>query len=160
MNLSKTSRHRDTEISRRMRAVRRQGTEPERRLQFLLRRERLYFRTHVKVIKCHPDIVFSRLRVAVFVDGDFWHGRVLVESGPSALANSFRGKSQRFWIDKIQRNVARDRQQIFLLRRHGWAVLRFWGKDVLRDPEYCATQIVRRLQARRVQFLKCEPDAV
>src|SRR5580700_11461182 len=107
------------EVPRRMRAVPRRDTVAEKRLQGALGEKHLRFKTHVQILGCTPDIVLPSLRIAVFVDGDFWHGRLLVESGVRALRNSFQKKTQSFWVAKIKRNATRDRHQTFRLRRHG-----------------------------------------
>lgn len=133
-----------------MRSVRRRGTEAELRLEAALREGCLCFRTHVELLGCTPDIVFSADRLVVFVDGDFWHGRLMLERGPIAFRRSFRGRSRTFWIAKITRNIDRDARQVRRLRRHGWSVMRLWEKDVLKDPSACAAAVARRLQLRRL----------
>lgn len=133
-----------------MRAVRRVGTEAERRLESALRRWDFRFRRHALTIGCRPDIVFPAERFAVFVDGDFWHGRLAVEHGPKALQFSFSGPSRAFWVAKIERNIARDLRQSRKLRRHGWSVLRLWEKDILKNPIGAALIVARRIQRRRI----------
>lgn len=135
-----------------MRLVKRRHTTVERRLKSALRNSRLKFSSHRLVYGCTPDIVFSFERLAVFVDGDFWHGRLLVEKGERALEQSFGSKVRKFWVAKIARNVVRDRRQVGILRRNGWSVLRLWEKDVLRDPLASAAVIGRRLRRRRAQL--------
>jgi DNA mismatch endonuclease (patch repair protein) len=141
------------EVSDRMRAVRRAGTEAESRLAKALRGLNLVFTANAKAVGCKPDIVFKRLRLAVFVDGDFWHGRLLVERGVVALRRSFRPSARQFWVPKIKRNVCRDERQCRLLRRHGWSVLRLWESDVLKNPSQSAELVCKRLR-RRPQSLK------
>jgi DNA mismatch endonuclease (patch repair protein) len=138
------------DVSRRMRAVRRRDTAAEKELQRALSENRLRFTTHPKVLGCCPDIVLLPSRIAVFVDGDFWHGRLFVEGGAGELKNSFRKKAQPFWIPKITRNAARDRNQTHRLRRHGWCVLRFWEQDILSDAR-AAALVVGKTVLRRMQ---------
>jgi DNA mismatch endonuclease (patch repair protein) len=114
-----------------------------------LRGERLRFRIQRAIMNCRPDIVFSKERLVVFVDGDFWHGRLMVECGITALQTSFREECRSFWVAKIVRNVTRDGKQARLLRRHGWSVVRLWESDVLQNPNAAVTLIRRRLQRRR-----------
>jgi DNA mismatch endonuclease, patch repair protein len=90
--------------------------------------------------------------VAVFVDGDFWHGRVLVEKGRNKLIKSFKLKVRDFWAGKIIRNVERDRTQLRNLRRNGWSVLRLWEKDILGDTSIAAASIRQRLMQRRAKL--------
>jgi len=137
------------DVSRRMRAVLRQNNAAETELQNALRREHVRFKTHVQILGCRPDIVLSSSRIAVFVDGDFWHGRLLVERGIGALRRSFRKKSRAFWIAKIARNAGRDRTQTCRLRRHGWCVIRVWEREILKDPLTAALIVVKRAVERR-----------
>jgi DNA mismatch endonuclease, patch repair protein len=138
------------DVSRRMRAVRQRDTPGEVQLAAALRDLHLTFRMHIELIASTPDIVFMAKRLVVFVDGDFWHGRLALERGRAALENSFRGKSRAFWIAKINRNVERDLRQVRILRRHGWAVLRLWATDVLKNPSGAAAIVCRRLRGRRL----------
>src|SRR5205814_1946993 len=70
---------------------------------------------------CRPDFVMTRARVAVFVEGAFWHGWRFP---------TWSGKLQPFWRDKIAGNRARDRRNHRTLRRRGWTVLRIWDHQV------------------------------
>lgn len=145
------------DITARMRAVRRRNTKAELELAAALGSRRMRFMTHVPLFGCTPDIVFSRAKVLVFVDGDFWHGRILLEKGMQGLKRTFRNDARAFWVLKIARNVDRDARQSRLLRRHGWAVLRLWEKDVLRDVNGAAAIVSQRVLARRAK-LKPQED--
>ena len=135
-----------------MRLVRRRHTSAERRLASALRKSGLVFKTHKLVFGCTPDILFVKTRVAVFVDGDFWHGRLLIDRGHRALARSFRVEVREFWVAKIERNARRDARQARQLRRNGWAVVRLWEKDVLRDVGGAVLAISRRVHTRRIKL--------
>lgn len=87
-----------------------------------------------------PDFVFRRERVAVFVDGCFWHGCPLHGSRPESNAD--------FWEKKLAGNVIRDRAVSLKLRRMGWHVLRLWEHEA-RDPARCAYRILRVLRAQQ-----------
>lgn len=89
-------------------------------------------------------MIFLRAKVVVFCDGDFWHGRDL----DRRLARLAEGHNPGYWVAKIQGNVARDRKQDELLRRDGWLVLRFWEKDILRDPQPIADAIEKAVRER------------
>jgi G:T-mismatch repair DNA endonuclease (very short patch repair protein) len=67
----------------------------------------------------------------VFVDGDFWHGRLLVEGGARALEASLRTERRSWWVSKLTANVARDRRADSALVAMGWRVIRLWERDVL-----------------------------
>lgn len=84
-----------------------------------------------------PDIVFRRAKVAVFCDGDFWHGRNWRKRKMCLL----KGTNAAYWVPKIQANIERDRRQTAKLRKMGWRVLRFWETDILRDPDRLAEEV-------------------
>jgi DNA mismatch endonuclease (patch repair protein) len=90
-------------------------------------------------------VVFIKQRVAVFCDGDFWHGRDL----ESRLAKLARGHNAAYWIAKIQRNVERDRKTTSALDAAGWIVLRFWETEVLRETRAVVDRIMQALHEGR-----------
>lgn len=99
----------------------RHESEIERELRSELFRRGIRFRKHVRVVatsRCKPDIVFPRARVAVFVDGCFWHR--CPEHATFPRANSA------WWREKLDANVARDRQYDEALAADGWVVIRLW----------------------------------
>ncbi|MFI4991370.1 MAG: very short patch repair endonuclease [Solirubrobacterales bacterium] len=107
-----------------------QGNRSDSRLEQALRselhRRGLRFRKHLAVlpgVRCRPDIVFTRDRVAVFVDGCFWHSCPL--HGTSAKANG------EWWAAKLRGNVERDRRNDEALQASGWRVVRLWGHEPL-----------------------------
>lgn len=113
----------------------------ERVLRSELHRRGLRFRKHVAPvpgIRCRPDVVFTPSRVAVFVDGCFWH-RCPEHFRPP------RGNAE-WWMTKLERNVERDRQHDEVLRRHGWAVVRIWEHEDVREA---ARRIERLVRTRR-----------
>ncbi len=85
-----------------------------------------------------PDIVFCRQRVAVFCDGDFWHGKGW-EGRRRRLA---QGTNGRYWTAKIERNRERDNENTMRLEAAGWKVLRFWESEIHRDVERVASEIL------------------
>lgn len=94
------------------------------------------YRTHVPAVAGRPDICWQGRRIAVFVDGAFWHGH------PSAFR---AGKSGGYWDVKIARNIARDRATDERLRSEGWTVLRFWDFEVRKDIDRCIRDILAAL---------------
>jgi DNA mismatch endonuclease, patch repair protein len=87
-----------------------------------------------------PDFVFRRERVAVFVDGCFWHACPRHGSLPKSNAD--------FWHKKLAANVARDDAVSRELRQLGWFVIRLWEHEV-REPAQCACRVMRALKAHR-----------
>lgn len=129
------------EISRNMSAIRSRDNRTELALRKLLHRKGLRYRLHVNGMPGRPDIVFPRSRVAVFVDGDYWHGRLFHDGGKQALLRYFRRYNRQYWIPKIMATVERDRRATELLEGSGWEVLRFWEGDVRLQLEAVANTI-------------------
>jgi DNA mismatch endonuclease (patch repair protein) len=101
------------------------------------------FSKHEKGLPGSPDIVFNEHKVAVFLDGDFWHGR-----GFSGWSN----KLNEFWRNKIINNIRRDRRNDRHLRKMGWSVIHIWGSDVKKSPDKAITRIIRLLNRRSNKF--------
>jgi DNA mismatch endonuclease, patch repair protein len=119
--------------SRVMRQVKSQDTMPEVLLRKALRAQGIVgYRLHRKDIAGNPDLVFTRWRVAVFVDGGWWHGH------PNKW---WKGRSGDYWDAKIQRNIDRDRRIDATLAEQGWAVVRLWDFEVAKTPEAAVEKI-------------------
>jgi DNA mismatch endonuclease (patch repair protein) len=97
----------------------------------------LRYRLYQSDLPGNPDVVLRRHRLAVFVDGDFWHGRDW-ERRRERLRS---GSNADYWIAKIAYNRDRDRRNDALLRELGWRVLRLWETDVLSDPKAAASRV-------------------
>jgi DNA mismatch endonuclease (patch repair protein) len=123
-----------------MAAIRSRNTKPEIALRRALRdRGLLGYRCHDRRLPGKPDVAFTRWRLAVFIDGAFWHGH----------PDHFRfGTLGDYWDEKLRRTQERDRQQEAALRDAGFDILRFWDFDVRADPDACAEQVGQRLQER------------
>jgi DNA mismatch endonuclease (patch repair protein) len=131
--------------SRAKRATRKRNTRPELILRRALWAVGVRYRTHLAGLPGSPDIVIRQVRVVVFCDGDFWHGR----DWPTLRAKLLRRHNSDYWIAKIARNRERDREQTEHLAREGWLVLRLWESDILRDPAAAAATIKTAVEARR-----------
>lgn len=126
--------------SRFMSGIRGRDTAPERRLRSALwRRGVRGWRCHWRTPRGWIDIAFTRWRLAVFVDGAFWHGH------PSKWQP---GRWQGYWDTKIKRNQARDAEQDEALRRAGWYVIRIWDFEVETDPDAAAARVEEALEER------------
>lgn len=88
----------------------------------------------------NPDFVFTLERIAVFVDGAFWHGAPNFKRFPKSRVE--------YWRPKIEGNRKRDKIVTFTLRRHGWAVLRFWDYDLRDHAENVIERIKKKIQQR------------
>ncbi|MBC8030709.1 MAG: very short patch repair endonuclease [Pyrinomonadaceae bacterium] len=114
--------------------------------EVMLRRELwhlgLRYRKTVRTLPGKPDIVFSRRRLAIFCDGDFWHGREWRKLRLKLKA----GSNSSYWLKKIQSNIQRDRHNQTLLQCAGWTVIRLWESDIKRDPKKEAALIKREIE--------------
>jgi DNA mismatch endonuclease (patch repair protein) len=97
----------------------------------------LRYRVDVATLPGRPDIVFPRQRLALFCDGDFWHGRDL----DKRLRRLGAGHNAPYWTAKIRTNVARDRQVDSMLAALGWRVLRLWESDIKKDLGSVAARV-------------------
>ena len=134
-----------------MRAVRSRGGKAEVELRHALWSMGLRYRLHAQDLIGKPDMVFRRERVAIFVDGDFWHGRGLVQDGPEAFAATLRTERREWWLRKLARNVERDNDVTTHLQRDGWIVVRLWESDVLADAATAAKGIRKLVRERRLK---------
>jgi len=123
-----------------MSAIKSKDTTPERMLGKAMWKLGLRYRKHYK-IDGKPDFVFISAKIAVFVDGDFWHGNNWKLRGLSGLDEELQGYSK-FWRDKITRNIERDKRVNDALKSKGWLVLRFWESDIKQNTDEIAENIL------------------
>ncbi|HUV02481.1 MAG TPA: very short patch repair endonuclease [Desulfobacteria bacterium] len=126
---------------KRMKAAKPRDTAPEKALRSALHKKGLRFRIDVKPIKelnRKADVVFRSAKVAVFVDGCFWHGCPI--HGTQAKANA------EFWEQKIKQNQERDTDTTRQLKAAGWRVIRVWEHE---DPERAALKIYNIVVKRK-----------
>lgn len=90
-----------------------------------LRKRKIYFQKHYSRAPGKPDVALPRKKLAVFIDGDFWHGRDIERMTNARPADDF-------WVKKLTYNMDRDKRQLEELLRQGWRVLRIWESDVKR----------------------------
>lgn len=116
-----------------MSRVRSLDTGLERLVRSALHRRGLRFRKHVRDLPGRPDIVFRTAQVAVFLDGDFWHGYRFP---------LWQHKLSAFWRTKIAMNRARDARTFRRLRRMGWTVVRVWQHSSRKDLDVALERVV------------------
>ena len=92
----------------------------------------------------NPDFIISRKRIAIFCDGDFWHGYRYREKKKPA---------KKFWRNKIEGNMRRDLRVARKLRREGWSVQRFWEHDIEKRTDFCKRKILRALNEHNCRYL-------
>lgn len=122
--------------SRAMKAVKLEGGPLERLIQRGLKKTGLRFQRNCKDLKGSPDIVFVKQKVAVFIDGDFWHGWRLP---------AWERKLSKFWRSKLRTNRRRDQRNFRRLRADGWTVIRLWEHEIRSNHGRCIARILRAL---------------
>jgi len=122
--------------SRAMKAVRLKDGPLEVLIQRELQNKGLHFLRNCKRLPGSPDIVFPEKRVAVFIDGDFWHGWRLPVWEP---------KLSEFWRSKLQSNRKRDQRNFRRLRAANWTVIRLWEHQIKTDTNRCIHRILEAL---------------
>lgn len=130
------------ERSRNMAAIRRADTAPELKLRGAIHRRGLRFRKDYAIRLegrlVRPDIAFTKARLAVFLDGCFWHG--CPEHGRPPKSN------RDYWVPKLNRNAERDVEQTALLERGGWSVVRIWEHTRLEEAVSRVSEALKALQ--------------
>lgn len=124
------------------------GTKPELVLAKSMWALGLRYRKNSGSIFGKPDFSFKKYKVAVFVDGEFWHGKDWEQKKAEIKGN------REFWIAKIERNIRRDIEVTGRLKAEGWTVLRFWSNDVVKDTTSCAEKVKEIIRARRIDLQK------
>ena len=133
--LTKEQRHKN------MQAIRSKDTKIEILLRKALWHEGIRYRKNYKVCSCHPDIVITKYKIAVFCDGEFWHGKSMERYDVTT--------NVKYWHEKIKRNVERDLENTIELRDNGWIVLRFWETEIEKHLADCVAEVQRCIDARR-----------
>ncbi|MFH1394865.1 MAG: very short patch repair endonuclease [Candidatus Omnitrophota bacterium] len=123
------------ERSRLMSKIRSNNTKPEVLFRKKLWGSSIRFSRKESTMPEKPDIVLNKHKIAIFIDGEFWHGYRWEEKKKKLKAN--RG----YWIPKIGKNILRDRQNNRKLKKAGWKVVRFWEHQINKDTEKCLQKI-------------------
>ncbi len=125
------------EISKRMANVSLKGGSAETALAKALWHRGIRYRKNYRKLPGSPDIAITTAKVAVFVDGEFWHG----EDWENRKA---RLKSNReYWIEKIEENIARDKRNNKSLQKMGWIPIHFWEKEVIKHLDDCVETVLK-----------------
>jgi DNA mismatch endonuclease (patch repair protein) len=115
--------------------IRSKNTKPEQKLRRELWKHGYRYRKNVKSLPGSPDIVFKKIKLVIFVDGEFWHGYNWKEKKSKIRTN------RDFWMPKIERNIQRDQQNNELLTKEGWNVIRFWEYEINKDFDNCLKRL-------------------
>lgn len=125
----------DKKVNKSMQSNKSTGTVPEILLAKTLFSRGHRYRKNDKTVFGKPDIVFKTIKLAVFVDGEFWHGKNWNERKHDHKTNV------EFWTKKIERNIERDKEVNNELVKVGWTIMRFWAKEVKKNLLNCVMQI-------------------
>lgn len=120
-----------------MARIKGKDTGPERQLAAALAKHCLSWESHARDLPGRPDFVFREQWIAIFVDGDFWHGWRFPQ---------WRDKLSEKWEAKIDGNRRRDVRNHRYLRRRGWTVVRLWEHQVAKDIDGCVTRILKHIE--------------
>lgn len=128
------------ERSKLMAKIRSKNTKPEILLRKALWASGIRYRKNVSKLPGKPDIVIGKNKIAIFVDGSFWHGYKWHER--KLKINSNRD----YWLPKIERNMQRDIENNEMLSQLGYTVLRFWDHDVTKNLKDCLDLVLRKIE--------------
>jgi DNA mismatch endonuclease, patch repair protein len=121
-----------------MSRIRAKNTGPEAKIRKLLSAKRIRgYRLHYN-LPGKPDIVFTKKKIAIFIDGCFWHKCPVDYQDPETR--------KEFWMKKIQSNVDRDKKVNEQLKNDGWTVIRIWEHEIRKEPEKAVKKIIRSLK--------------
>lgn len=139
---------RDAKItSKIMSCILSKNTKPEQLLGSSMWKIGLRYRKHYKITGT-PDFVFVKLKIAIFCDGDFWHGNNWKIRGLKNFDEELKGYNP-YWKDKILKNVDRDQNVNLTLKNEGWLVLRFWESDIKNSLEDITNEILKKVIERK-----------
>lgn len=124
-----------TMVSKRMSKVKAKGNHCETRLAKALWHRGLRYRLNYGGLPGRPDIVLTKYNIAIFVDGEFWHGKDFDEIKKRNLNN------KKYWLEKIEENKNRDLRDDKKLKEMGWIPIHFWSKDVEKELEACIEEV-------------------
>ena len=129
-----------------MSSIKSKNTKPELQLGSAMWALGLRYRKHYPIIG-KPDFLFLKARIAVFCDGDYWHGNNWKIRGLRSFKEELNGYTQ-YWRDKIMANVKRDQIVNRKLEEEGWRVLRYWESTIKENPVYVAKKIKSKLDQK------------
>ena len=124
------------EISKRMANVHLKASKAETCLAKELWKRGLRYRKNYRKLPGSPDVAILKYHIAVFVDGEFWHGKDWDQKKGRLKSN------QEYWIEKIEENMDRDKRNDLLLSEMGWKPIHFWEKEVNKSLVYCVDRIM------------------
>ena len=134
-------------VSNNMRKIHSKDTSIELLLRKALWHKGYRYRKNYKALPGSPDIVLTKYKIAIFCDGDFWHGHNWAVRGMASLEEELNSYSE-FWRSKILSNIERDSKNTLALTESGWIVIRLWESDIRKDLTSCITTIIETYKQR------------
>ena len=119
--------------------IKSKDTSVEITLRKALWHEGIRYRKNVKTLPGKPDIAIKKYKLAIFCDGELWHGRDWIQKKTTFKTN------RDYWVAKIERNIARDTATEKKLERMGWVVIRFWGREIENDLKECVNEVKEKI---------------
>lgn len=138
----------DKKTRKRMANVHLKGSKSEVLLAHSLWNQGIRYRKNFKELPGSPDIAITKYKIAIFVDGEFWHGY----DWDNKKKRLNRNKD--YWIEKIEENMTRDRKNDAILKDKGWVVLHFWEKQVLKNIDYCVELVCYYIRNQKEIYKK------
>ena len=132
-----------SEISKRMSNVSLKGGKAETALAKALWHNNVRYRKNYRKLPGSPDIAITKYKIAVFVDGEFWHGENW------EIRKSKLKSNREYWIEKIEENMDRDKRNDQLLIDMGWTPIHFWEKEVNKDLDKCVTIVLNQIKQQQ-----------
>ena len=114
-------------------------TVPEILLRKALWHAGIRYRKNYKKLPGTPDVAITKYKIAVFCDGEFWHGATDLS------------RSSKYWQEKIKRNCERDLENTIALRDMGWLVIRFWEREIRKHLGVCVEKVRQHIELRKQQ---------
>ncbi len=135
------------EISASMAKVKSVNTQPELKLRQALIAHNITIMDSATPLSGKPDIILPDHKIAIFVDGDFWHGNQWRLRGLNSLEQQFENSEHRsYWVHKIEKNVIRDSKVTYDLLDSGWVVIRLWESQINTDLDTCIKTILNHIK--------------
>jgi DNA mismatch endonuclease (patch repair protein) len=131
-----------------MQAIKCKNTKIEELLAKALRKRGLRYRRENKTIFGKPDFTFRKLKIAVFCDSEYFHGKDWEINKQRIKTNTD------FWVNKIEGNINRDKLVNETLLKDGWKVIRFWGDEIKKKVDFCVQSIVNEIENKSGEILR------
>ena len=128
---------------RNMQAIKSKDTTIELALRKALWSKGIRYRKNCKTLIGKPDIAITKYKIAVFCDSEYWHGFDWENRNQKIKSN------REYWIPKIERNMARDKEVNAALEQEGWIVIRFWERQIRKELDNCVDEVLSAIEKKR-----------